>query len=61
MKNIKLLNKIAPVGIDVFDKTKYNVSDDVDAPEGIMVRSAEYAKCRVRSWSLKRSHVPVPE
>ncbi len=41
MKNIKLLNKIAPVGIDVFDKTKYNVSDDVDAPEGIMVRSAD--------------------
>lgn len=41
MKNIKLLNKIAPVGIDVFDKTKYNVSDDVDAPEGIMVRSVD--------------------
>lgn len=41
MKNIKLLNKIAPVGIDVFDKTKYNVSEDADAPEGIMVRSAD--------------------
>ena len=41
MKNIKFLNKIAPVGIDVFDKTKYNVSEDVDAPEGIMVRSAD--------------------
>ncbi len=41
MKNIKLLNKIAPVGIDVFDKTKYNVSEDAESPEGIMVRSAD--------------------
>lgn len=41
MKNIKLLNKIAAVGIDVFDKTKYNVSENTELPEGIMVRSAD--------------------
>lgn len=41
MRNIKLLNKIAPVGIDVFDKTKYNVSENTESPEGIMVRSAD--------------------
>ena len=41
MKNIKLLNKIAAVGIDVFDKTKYNVSENTESPEGIMVRSAD--------------------
>ena len=41
MKNIKLLNKIAPVGIEVFDKTKYYVSENAESPEGIMVRSAD--------------------
>ncbi len=41
MKNIKLMNKIAPVGIGVFDKNKYNVGEDVEAPVGIMVRSAD--------------------
>ena len=41
MKNIKLLNKIAPVGIEVFDKTQYYVSENAESPEGIMVRSAD--------------------
>ena len=40
MKNIKLMNKIAKVGTDVFDKTVYNVSDTIDMPDAIMVRSA---------------------
>ena len=35
------MNKIAPVGIGVFDKNKYNVGEDVEAPVGIMVRSAD--------------------
>ena len=39
MKNIKLMNKIAKVGTDVFGGV-YNVSDVVDAPDAIMVRSA---------------------
>ena len=30
MKNIKLMNKIAPVGIEVFDKNEYNVGEDVE-------------------------------
>lgn len=41
MKNIKLLNKIAAVGTDVFDKAEYNVSEAAEAPVGIMVRSAD--------------------
>ena len=41
MKNIKLMNKIAPVGIEVFDKNEYNVGEDVESPIGIMVRSAD--------------------
>ncbi len=40
MKNIKLLNKIATVGTDVFDKDKYAVSADIENPDAIMVRSA---------------------
>lgn len=40
MKNIKLMNKIAKVGTDVFDSNLYNVSDSVDAPVAMMVRSA---------------------
>ncbi|MBE6685639.1 MAG: 3-phosphoglycerate dehydrogenase [Ruminococcaceae bacterium] len=40
MKNVKLLNKIAKVGTDIFDKTQYNVADDIENPDAIMVRSA---------------------
>ena len=40
IKNIKLLNKIAKVGTDKLDTTLFNVGEDVEAPYGIMVRSA---------------------
>ena len=40
MKNIKLLNKIAPCGTDLFDKAVYNVGEEVENAEAIMVRSA---------------------
>ena len=39
MKNIQLLNKIAKVGLAKLP-ADYNVADTVDAPDGIMVRSA---------------------
>ncbi|MBP3332527.1 MAG: 3-phosphoglycerate dehydrogenase [Clostridia bacterium] len=39
MSNILLLNKIAKVGTDIFDE-KYNVSDNCENPDAIMVRSA---------------------
>lgn len=40
--NIKLMNKIAAVGTDVFDRDRYNVSADIplDAADAVMVRSA---------------------
>ena len=41
MKNIKLMNKIAKVGTDVFDTAKYNVSDSCETVDAIMVRSAK--------------------
>lgn len=40
MKNILLLNKIAKIGLDKLDTAKYNIGENVDAPEGILVRSA---------------------
>ncbi len=40
MKTIKLYNKIAKVGTDVFDRTRYEVGENVEAPDAIMVRSA---------------------
>ena len=40
MKNIKLLNKIAKVGTDKLDRALFNVGEDIEAPHGIMVRSA---------------------
>ena len=40
MKNIKLMNKIAKVGTDIFDRSIYEVGDATEAPIGMMVRSA---------------------
>lgn len=40
MAKIKLYNKISQIGLDVFDKDKYTVSEDVSGAEGILVRSA---------------------
>ena len=40
MYNILTLNKIASVGTDNFDRTKYTVSTETENPDGIMVRSA---------------------
>lgn len=40
MFNIKTLNKISSVGLDKFDSTKYVCGDNIENPDGIMVRSA---------------------
>ena len=40
MFNVQTLNKISNVGTDIFDKSLYNVSNTVENPEAIMVRSA---------------------
>ena len=41
MYKIQTLNKISSIGTDIFDKSKYAVSDDCSAPDAIMVRSAK--------------------
>ena len=40
MKKIQLLNKISNVGTDVFDKSVYEVGEEITDPDAIMVRSA---------------------
>ena len=40
MYRIKTMNKISPVGLAVLDKTHFQVADDVENPDGILVRSA---------------------
>ncbi len=40
MKNIKTINKIAKIGLDELDNSLFNISDDIENPDGIMVRSA---------------------
>lgn len=41
MYNILTLNKISSVGTDIYDKSKYTVSDNCSDPDAIMVRSAK--------------------
>jgi D-3-phosphoglycerate dehydrogenase len=41
MYNVKTLNKISPVGINELDANLYHVSDDVENPDAILVRSAK--------------------
>ena len=40
MKKIQLLNKIAAIGTDIFDKSVYEVGEGLENPDAIMVRSA---------------------
>lgn len=40
MKKVLLLNKISPLGLDLFDKDAYELGDAIDNPDGILVRSA---------------------
>lgn len=40
MYSIKTYNKISKVGLDVFDKANYEISDNAEAPVAALVRSA---------------------
>ena len=41
MFTIKTLNAISPVGLAKLNKNLFDVSVDADAPDGILVRSAD--------------------
>ena len=40
MYQILTLNKISPIGLEKFDRSKYTWADDTAAPDAVMVRSA---------------------
>ncbi|MGI5958469.1 MAG: phosphoglycerate dehydrogenase [Massiliimalia sp.] len=40
MFEIQLLNKISPVGLEKFDRTRYTYAEAMEAPDAVMVRSA---------------------
>ena len=40
MYNIQLMNKISKVGTELFDKAKYTLGEEMDTPDGMLVRSA---------------------
>lgn len=41
MYTIKTLNKISPIGLNKLDPAKYQVNEDAEAPDAILVRSAK--------------------
>ena len=41
MYTIKTLNAISPVGLAKLPKNQFDVTVDADAPDGILVRSAD--------------------
>ena len=41
MYKIQTLTKISTIGTDIFDKSKYSISDSPENPDAIMVRSAK--------------------
>lgn len=67
MYSILTLNKIAAVGTDKFDSSKYTVGEEVSNPDAIMVRSAKMhdmefgsnllaiarARCRGKQYSCR--------
>ena len=54
MYNIKLLNKISPVGTALFDKSIYNVGEDVENEDGILLRSAD-----MHSYEMKENLLAI--
>ncbi|MCL2180949.1 MAG: phosphoglycerate dehydrogenase [Treponema sp.] len=41
MYRIQTLNKISPIGLDLFPKDKYEVAGDIKNPDAVLVRSAD--------------------
>ena len=56
MYTIKTLNAISPVGLAKLNKNLFDVAVDADAPDGILVRSADLLNTTI-CWP---SPAPVP-
>ena len=52
MFRIQTLNKISPLGLDLFPKDKYEIASDVSNPDAILVRSADMNSSEIPSSVL---------
>ena len=48
MKNIKIMNKIAKIGLDELDKNIFNISDDIDNHEVMLSVQGYLQDCQYR-------------
>jgi D-3-phosphoglycerate dehydrogenase len=47
MFRIQTLNKISPLGLDLFPRDKYEVASDIPNPDAVLVRSADMNKMEI--------------
>ena len=61
MRNIKLLNNVSPVWNEVISDTEYNLSNEAENPEAIIVRSADMHVYALEEsvWAVARAGVGV--
>jgi D-3-phosphoglycerate dehydrogenase len=52
MFRIQTLNKISPLGLELFPKDKYEIADNISNPDAILVRSAEMGDMEIPSSVL---------
>jgi len=52
MFRIQTLNKISPLGLDLFPRDKYEVASDIPNPDAILVRSADMNDSEIPSSVL---------
>jgi len=67
MFRIKTMNKISPLGLEIFPKDKYEVGSDISEPDAILVRSAELNPTEIPETVLAiaragagYNNIPVP-
>ncbi|MBQ3761149.1 MAG: 3-phosphoglycerate dehydrogenase [Clostridia bacterium] len=61
MKNVKLLNPVSPVWNEVVSESEYNLCTECDAPDAIIVRSADMHSYEIEKsvWAVARAGVGV--
>jgi len=52
MFRIQTLNKISPIGLDLFPRDKYEIASDIPNPDAILVRSADMNSMEIPSSVL---------
>jgi len=64
---IKTMNKISPLGLEIFPKTQYEVGSDISNPDAILVRSADLHSVEIPDSVLAiaragagYNNIPVP-